>query len=35
MTQRPSVLFTPLEHLARVNGFGDVLDARDNLHLIR
>jgi len=35
LTERPSRLFPDLEVVARANGFGDVLDSWDELHLIR
>lgn len=35
LTERPSMLFPDLEIVARANGFGDVLDAWDELDLVR
>lgn len=35
LTERPSMLFPDLEAVARANGFGDVLDAWDELDLVR
>jgi hypothetical protein len=35
LTERPSLLFGELETIARANGFGDVLDAWDELELLR
>jgi predicted nucleotidyltransferase len=35
LTERPSMLFPDLEAVARAKGFGDVLDAWDELDLVR
>lgn len=35
LTERPSMLFHDLEVVARGKGFGDVLDAWDELDLVR
>jgi hypothetical protein len=35
LTERPSMLFPELEHVARAKGFGDVLDAWGDLDLLR
>jgi hypothetical protein len=35
LTERPSMLFPELEHVARAKGFGDVLDAWGDLAILR